>query len=234
MRSITKQRGDTIIEVVLGFAVFAAVIASAVLVMNRGTATAMRSLEITQVRQSIDSQAESLRFANAQYVNSFRKGIEQPTSTWSIIRNSLAVTTPSSIIGFNDASLEGKCPDNSQLKNAFVVDLTATEPEKTVATGVSAILANDEDVARVYGEQTGVTLPAFPTIQYATDSDITRDGGPQASNTTRAFGVWVQAVRGQQNESTGFIDFFIRSCWSGSGSSRPITLGTTVRLYEPI
>lgn len=58
-----KQRGDTIVEVMVAFAVFTLVAVGAVTVMNRGVALAQRSLEITLVRQQIDGQAELLRFA---------------------------------------------------------------------------------------------------------------------------------------------------------------------------
>lgn len=49
-----------------------------------------------------------------------------------------------------------------------------------------------------------------------------------------AEGIWVQAVRSAEDGSgAGFYDFHIRACWQSPGESRPITLGTIVRLYEP-
>ena len=47
-------------------------------------------------------------------------------------------------------------------------------------------------------------------------------------------GLWVQAVRSPVIEGqTGYYDFHIRACWQSPGESRPITIGTIVRLYEP-
>lgn len=57
------QRGDTIIEVTLAFAVFASLAITVTVMMNRSIATAQRSLEITLVRQQIDAQADLLRYA---------------------------------------------------------------------------------------------------------------------------------------------------------------------------
>lgn len=57
-----RDRGDTVIELVLAFGVFALVAVTTLGIMNRGIATSQRSLETTLVRQQMDSQAEALRF----------------------------------------------------------------------------------------------------------------------------------------------------------------------------
>lgn len=56
------QRGDTIIEVVLAFAIFSLAAVSTIALINSGLATTQRNLETTLVRQQIDSQAELLRY----------------------------------------------------------------------------------------------------------------------------------------------------------------------------
>lgn len=61
-----KQRGDTIIEVLLAVTLFSVVAVGTMAVMNRGTSTAQRSLEVTLVRHQIDAQAELLRFVHAR------------------------------------------------------------------------------------------------------------------------------------------------------------------------
>lgn len=55
-----RQRGDTIIEVMLAFTVFSLVVVSSIMLMNKGLATAQRSLELTLVRQQIDAQLTML------------------------------------------------------------------------------------------------------------------------------------------------------------------------------
>ena len=69
---INRNRGDTIIEVMLAITIFSLIIVSSLAIMNQGLYTAQRSLEISLVRSQIDSQAEALRFLNSSYINSFR------------------------------------------------------------------------------------------------------------------------------------------------------------------
>ncbi|MBC7512045.1 type II secretion system protein, partial [Candidatus Saccharibacteria bacterium] len=68
MRKLNDQRGDTLIEVIVAFAVFAMVAVGALNVMNQGTATAQDTLETTHVRQQIDNQAEILRYLHQAYL----------------------------------------------------------------------------------------------------------------------------------------------------------------------
>jgi len=60
--SSRKDRADTIVEAVIGFAVLAAVAVVAYSIMTRSSAAAQRSLEVTQVREQINAQAELLRY----------------------------------------------------------------------------------------------------------------------------------------------------------------------------
>jgi len=68
-----------------------------------------------------------------------------------------------------------------------------------------------------------------------TFSQILYDSDNQVSN---ADGIWVEAVKvsvaGNNQNHAGYIDFHIRACWDSPGQSVPVTLGTIVRLYEPI
>lgn len=58
-----RDRGDTIIEVVLAFAIFSFIAVGVSMLMDKGLALAQRSLEITLVRQQIDAQADLIRYA---------------------------------------------------------------------------------------------------------------------------------------------------------------------------
>ncbi len=61
---LRRQRGDTIIEVMLAFSIFSMLSVGAMTVMGQGTNASQRALEITLVRQQIDAQAEALRAAH--------------------------------------------------------------------------------------------------------------------------------------------------------------------------
>lgn len=67
------------------------------------------------------------------------------------------------------------------------------------------------------------SFPPYSQVVYNSDSSI-----------RAAYGLWVEAVPIQSDEEKSFIDFHIRACWPAPGSSRPMTIGTIVRLYDPV
>jgi hypothetical protein len=66
------------------------------------------------------------------------------------------------------------------------------------------------------------SMPPFSQVVYNSDSSI-----------NQAYGIWIEAVPSASANGPGFVDFHIRACWDGPGSTAPMTLGTIVRLYEP-
>lgn len=78
MAELSRQRGDTIIEVLMAVTIFSMIAIGSLSVMNRGLSISQYSLEITQVRQQLDKQAELLRFVHSQS----RLGDEKFTDVW--------------------------------------------------------------------------------------------------------------------------------------------------------
>lgn len=195
-----NNRGDTLIEAMFAVAVFSLVAVGAMSIMNQGTATAQRALEITLVRQEIDAQAETLRFLNASFISS-------PTSAqageWGAIRSSIPVGK-TNVSAFGSAGI--MCPSTPPL-NSFI--LNAKKAKFVSATGLYRMAT--------------------------TYSQVRYNAGGQVNNLD---GIWVEAVRvnivGNDQSNAGYIDFHIRACWDSPGQSAPITLGTIVRLYEPL
>jgi type II secretory pathway pseudopilin PulG len=62
------DNGDTIVEVLFAITIFSLVAVGAMSIMNQGTMTVQRALEITLVRNEIDAQAEALRFLHESYI----------------------------------------------------------------------------------------------------------------------------------------------------------------------
>jgi prepilin-type N-terminal cleavage/methylation domain-containing protein len=199
-----RQRGDTIIEVLIAVTVFAMVAVGAMSIMNQGTGTAQRSLEITQVRQQIDAQAEALRFVHQSYVAQFQRGAA-PTgkaALWTeIMQNEKATAS-------NFGVQNGQCPlGNGQgVPNAFALNARKVE----MAPQPTGDLPN------------GGSFPPFAQVAYRDDSSV-----------EAVYGLWIEAVRGESTEGPDYVDFHIRACWDSPGSDVPVTLGTIVRLYEP-
>lgn len=83
------ERGDTIIEVLFSITVFSLLAVGSLSIMNQGTAAAQRSLELTLVRQQIDSQAEALRYMQASYVTAVASSVTpvagSPAKEWQTV-----------------------------------------------------------------------------------------------------------------------------------------------------
>ncbi len=101
-----KSSGDTLVEVILSFAVFALIAVAAIAIMNRGVNMVDRSLEITLVREQIDSQAALLRYAH-----------ETKSAAWDEVRNNLGQSSEA-------ARSWDTCPTPAELPtNAFMMNL---------------------------------------------------------------------------------------------------------------
>jgi len=201
----SRVRGDTLIEVLFATAVFSLVAVGALSIMNQGTATSQRALEITLVRQEIDAQAETLRFLNASYVSSYSgtTSYSGPADQWLKIQDSAVATV--SQFGGND-----KCPSppaGSFILNThnatFITSPSPLSPSKTFSQVIYDYDAGDDTYAFSVAE--GLWIEAIRSV---TSSD-------------------------QNQAKVGYIDFHIRACWDSPGQSIPVTIGTIVRLYEP-
>lgn len=105
------HRGDTIVEVMFAITVFALVSTGSLAIMNRGVETTQRSLEITQVRKSMNNQAELLRYAQTDN-----------QSLWSKLTSSDNTQSHASAYGH---LVDGRCPANTDELGAnrpFVID----------------------------------------------------------------------------------------------------------------
>lgn len=116
LRQYTK--GDTIIEVLLAITVFSAVAVGALAVMNRTVAVAQQSLELTQVRQQIDAQAELLR-----YLHSARTSSSATTAPWNDLR-ARAVSNQDATITPGALDADNRCRPIGSLPNSFVIHPT--------------------------------------------------------------------------------------------------------------
>lgn len=201
-----EERGDTIIEVLFAVAVFAMVAVGAMAIMNQGTAIAQRSLEITQVRQQIDAQAEAIRYIHQAYVAAYQQG-GTPTGTaaeWTEMTGDYGVVNTS---------------DFSQLANGPTCPTTVPAERPFILNARQAQISN---VSPTTEPPTGGSLPPFAHVVYNDDSSV-----------RSVYGIWIEAVPSAISDGPGFVDFHIRACWDSPGSSVPTTLGTIVRLYEP-
>ena len=208
MRLRRHEQGDTLIEVLFAVAVFAMVAVGSLSIMNQGTATAQRSLEITLVRQQIDAQAEAIRFVHQAYVAAFQKegAVTGIGETWTAMTSKAGSNKGAD--GASDfGAISGSCPTAVPGQKPFILNTHTAK----IWTSTPSMMP-----------PVGVSLPPFAQVIYKDDA------------IQNAYGIWIESVPSTSLPGQpGYVDFHIRACWDAAGSSAPATIATIVRLYEP-
>lgn len=131
-------RGDTIVEVMFAIAVFALVATGSLAVMNRGVQTTQRSLEITQVRQAMNDQAEVLRYIQQNAL----AGDAVDSKIWNNLIASTNTESTASKFGLNASN---QCPSSrfglGLGSHPFVIDPSTMQPETSNLFGDSGSVA---------------------------------------------------------------------------------------------
>ena len=137
---------------------------------------------------------------------------------------------------------------NSNL-TAFVMNTRIIDPEdQTFNNGVQDLNKIIVSTRNLDAEKIFTETPIFPRLLFtdngsATSSSNSNDELAEVSEyryLSRAEGIWVIAIKDETKSSQNggqlipeFFDFHIRTCWYGPGGTRPNTIGTIVRLYNP-
>ena len=206
------KKGDTLIEVAIAIGVFSVIAISVVSVMSSGTSSAQLALETTLAREEIDSQAESLRFIHDTYVSS-GEGI------WETITGN-AVEASGDVMQYSpETCVELYDDENPTYGYAFVIN-----PRK-ISDANSAYVKLSDNTDKI------VPATTYPRLIFDDSGKLTDD----YSNTDlyRAEGIYVVAVKGEAADTPSYYDFYIRSCWYGTGNEEPSTISTVIRLHNP-
>lgn len=146
-----RQRGDTIIEVIMAVTIFSFVAVGTMTIMNKGVSAAQRSLEVTLVRQQLDAQAEMLRFVHDRA----KEDVPSYVTLWQNVRTNV-VSVPTQLLDVN------ACPASVPSGFVFIPTgagniamttaynsspMTYAKVDSGVAYGVSVQLANVTDGA---------------------------------------------------------------------------------------
>lgn len=121
-----RQSGDTIIEVLFATVIFSMIAVGGLSIMNQGTATAQRTLEIGLVREQIDAQADALRYLDQAYIADFGKN-GAATQLWNDTVTANAVTQA---VAFDQTVVGGKCtlPISAQKPFALNIQKLSSSP----------------------------------------------------------------------------------------------------------
>ncbi len=202
MKNIFKK-GDTIIEVTLAISIFAMLMVGSLSLMNAGLSRSQATMQLTMARNTIDAQAEALRFMNNAFISQHPRPTGEftgPASQW------LTATANSS----TSASRLNECRSDFNATNILIVDTVNMAVRKT---GSGANFAESD---------------TYPRLSFGADTNTIS----VPSTYLGARGVWVEVVR-PSSTAAKYYDFHIRACWMPSGSNVKTTLGTIVRLYDP-
>lgn len=115
----SREQGDTLVEVLLAFAILSLVTVSAFAVMNRGVGEAQNSLERSQVRTYANQQIELATYLRDQYTQALANGgnvAAYPANLWGAIKVRAAAAT--AVTAVNQCS--------SVMGNSFYLTRNAT------------------------------------------------------------------------------------------------------------
>ena len=151
------NRGDTLVEVLLGVTIFSLVAVIALETMNRGMAIAQYSLETTLVRQQVDAQAEMLRYAHDMKNDTWKKLVDN---------NSVSV----SVVNDNEGNLGvEKCPDNFSTKEFALAATPSLASKISILNNPGDYKAAetyarvDSDTKKTYGISVRLVKPSTTT-----------------------------------------------------------------------
>ena len=151
------NRGDTLVEVLLGVAIFSLVAVIALETMNRGMAIAQYSLETTLVRQQVDAQAEMLRYAHDMKNDTWKKLVDN---------NSVSV----SAVNDNEGNLGvEKCPDDFSTKEFALAATPSLASKISILNNPGDYKAAetyarvDSDTKKTYGISVRLVKPSTTT-----------------------------------------------------------------------
>jgi len=151
------NRGDTLVEVLLGVTIFSLVAVVALETMNRGMAIAQYSLETTLVRQQVDAQAEMLRYAHDMKNDTWKKLVDN---------NSVSV----SAVNDNEGNLGvEKCPDDFSTKEFALAATPSLASKISILNNPGDYKAAetyarvDSDTKKTYGISVRLVKPSTAT-----------------------------------------------------------------------
>lgn len=227
-----RQKGDTIVEVIFGFTIFSLVAVGGLSLMNRGAAIAQQSLEISLVRDQMDSQVDALRYAHDAYIANYGQTGTDSEKVWNKIVGTNSVGSGAQ--PFENMASNQKCTLPSAGENPpFALDIRKLDGEND-STPVLQFSSSPSTVDVPVSDTSGAgSRDDFSSTTYAQVRYSYADGTPLATAISQ--GVWIQSIKQPtiDGKQPGYYDFHIRACWLSPGQAIPVTLGTIVRFYDP-
>ena len=221
-------------------------------VMSGGTSSAQTALETTLAREEIDAQAEALRFIQASYISDKGNANSRFVNLWQEITkkainlndiseqdiNKIIKFTPSTcseLYQKNDADFNGNIFD----QKAFIINTHKLGSFTADDVDSVYVSSNAEDGNKLFEE-----TKTYPRLVFEDPNKASSNLAEDEKDTLYGVnGIYVIAVKDSDttvvvnengNKATSaFYDFYIRTCWYGSGADEVSTISTVIRLYDP-
>ena len=246
------KKGDTLIEVTIAIGIFSMIAITVASVMSSGTSGSQMALETTLAREEIDAQAEALRFIHSSYIsskrfedtqNEYNDSVNPYRQIWGkIIRQSHQASEAEDLEDVVQFS-----PDNCDSLYDKTIDVTdSLFSQKAFILNLKQLSDPNEAVV-VSNPNDDIFAPTttYPRLVFGPSSEDNDDSEALASNQDfdsiyQAAGIYIVAVQDPGTTSvvggsktSAFYDFYIRTCWYGTDATRPSSISTVVRLYDP-
>lgn len=245
------KKGDTLIEVTLAVGIFSLVAIAVVSVVNGSTTGAQTALETTLAREEIDAQAEALRFIQSSYASSIGDSDNPYETLWNAITkdsgnnanvaSNISYENPATCSEIYDTDKDNPVSIFSTTNRSFVINTRRLGSSTDVL--VQSFPGSQANKARFAEASTYPRIIYSATGSTAADEFLLDNG---TSNTVlyRAEGIYVTAVAGPKTtivhsptnitpDEKAYYDFYIRTCWYGTGDTLPTNISTVIRLYNP-
>jgi len=146
-----------------------------------------------------------------------RQEIDAQAETLRFIHDSYIAAYPNGIVAGEPSSRWIDIVTKSQGVSSASTFGTCTPPSGAFILNTKT--ATLEDATKLVS-----VVPTYSQLRYLPDGTMTAEG------------IWIEAVQSTAagGTSSKSIDFHIRACWDSIGQAAPMTLGTIVRLYEPL
>ncbi|MCL2038068.1 prepilin-type N-terminal cleavage/methylation domain-containing protein [Candidatus Saccharibacteria bacterium] len=211
-----KQRGDTLVEVLIAITVLAIIVTGALAIMNRSLIGIMNSSERTAVRAEINSQTELLNFARAR-----------DSATWEKIKK----------VAFKPTDI-GLASAQCQINEGGRDDTLPPRPGSFYLTTVDDAVAGIRVEFHTNMEKTsdmsidgGAIVPSGKSLSDRATTPFKRETDGRTIST----GIWIDAVAYPQvdpGNKIPYFDFYIKGCWTPLGSLPDSQTLTIVRIYD--
>ena len=239
------------VEAALAIGIFSMVAIAVVSVVSASTSGAQNALETTITREEIDAQAEALRFIHDSYINDLQSKNTQDNK-YANLWNKITENSATGALSYNPTTCDELYSSTGAINSNLSYNKGSSGSSATPFVINTRKLhgTNVSDIVIKSGSKNVFYPPVtYPRILYGSttataDDPLLEQATITSEDIARVEGFYIVASSGTHqvvsgdgpsnaSTKTAYYDFYIRSCWMPTGSSRASTISTVVRLYDP-